>query len=218
MSETFPADTRYRQHDGGRRRLVVETSSSGELRDLAILRRDFMLAGSFLDFYLESEIEADAESPARIDALWIAAVIAYGRAFGTGQRHAGRVDMTNFDAESLRAHEYFVDLRNKYVAHAANGFETTTVFADLTDPAQEPPGIALLGEVHTSLSRLSRERAEALKRLCDHHMHDLTVRIDDLHRQVANELAELGQEAAYAMPDFSPPALDGTNPRSKRRS
>jgi len=175
-----------------------------------------MLAGSFLDFYLESEIEDDTESPSRIDALWIAAVTVYGRAFGTGQRHAGRVDTASFDAESVRAHSYFIDLRNKYIAHSVNGFETTTVFADLTDPTQEPAGVALVGELHTSLSRLSRERAETLKRLCDHHVLHLTARIDRLHRQTANELAELGQEAAYALPDFLPPTLDGTNPRSKR--
>ncbi|MFG3399121.1 hypothetical protein [Streptomyces parvus] len=217
MSEIPLADAHQRQDGAGRRRVVVETCSSSELVDLASLRRDFMWAGSFLDFYLESEIEDDTDSPSHIDALWIAAVTAYGRPFGTGQRHAGRVDMTSLDAESVRAHAYFIDLRNKYIAHAANGFETTTVFADLTDPAHEPAGIALLGELHTSLSRLSRERAETLKRLCDHHVLDLTARIDGLHRQVANELAELGQEAAYAMPDFSPPTLDGANPRSKRR-
>ncbi|QIK63610.1 hypothetical protein G7068_10705 [Leucobacter viscericola] len=217
MSEKSPTDTPYRQPEAGRRRVVVKTPSLNELRDLASLRRDFMLAASFLDFYLASEIEDDAESPSPTDALWIAAVTAYGRAFGTGQRHAGRVEMTSLDAESVRAHMYFIDLRNKYIAHSVNGFEATTVFADLTDPAQEQAGIELLGELHTRLSRLSRERAVTLKWLCDHHVSALAVRIDRLHRQVANELTELGQEAAYAMPDFSPPTLEGMNPRSKRR-
>jgi hypothetical protein len=201
----------------GMRRVVVDTPSAKEIRDLAGLRRDFGLTTAFLDFYIASDIEGDAASPSQIDALWIAAVTMYGRAFASGQRHVGHADTSTPNSIDIEEHKYFIDLRNKYIAHAVNGFEKSTVFADITDPAHSPPAIARIGESHISLSRLSRERAETLNRLCRHQIEELTRRINELHQEVARELLLLGQEAVYSMDHYVPATLDGSNPRSQRK-
>jgi hypothetical protein len=201
----------------GMRRVLVDTPSCKEIRDLASLRRDLLLASSFLDLYVSSDIEQDRSSPSPIDALWIAAVTMYGRAFATGQRQVGLAKIDSANSIELDNHNFFIDLRNKYIAHAANGFEVGAVFADLSDPAQPPLSIVRVGEAHTSLSRLSRERAETLGGLCQRQIAQLNARIDELHQVVVRELADLGADAAYSLEDFVPARIDGSNPRSRRR-
>lgn len=198
------------------RRVAVATPSAIELRDLASLRRDFSLADAFLGFYLDGDIEGDQRSPAAMDGLWISSVIMYGRAFASGKRHHAKVDTDDLSGDDVRAHKYFLDTRNKFIAHAVNGFETGVVFADLMDPLTTK-GIARIGEVHTSLSRLSREAATTLKRLCEHQVSCLTRRIDLLHQAIARELSTMGADAAYNLPDFTEPVIDSSDPRSKRR-
>ncbi|WP_313480268.1 hypothetical protein [Microbacterium sp.] len=217
MGSKYPlgADSDELALEEGMRRVEVRTQSTPELIDLASLRNDFRLALVFLDSYLGSAIESDGPPPTAIDALWMSAVYMYGRAFSNGQRHAGRANTDHLGPGAAEMHEYFLGVRNKYLAHAVNGFEKGTVFADLYDPARAA-GIARVGELHTSLVRLSREAAEALRQLCRTQVEALTRRIDILHRAVADELVELGASATYALADFVPPTLDGANPLSRR--
>ena len=74
-----------------------------------------------------------------------------------------------------------------------------------------------IGEVHTSVTRLSREMVERLSALCEHHVKTLTGRIEVLHQVIGQELLAMGEEAVYALPAFTPPVPDGSNPRSVRK-
>ncbi|WP_136036248.1 hypothetical protein [Microbacterium sp. K35] len=215
MASQYPAKPDALVLSAGMRRITVTTPSTVELRDLASLRRDFALAAAFLGFYLDGDLEGDQISPSAIDALWISSVTMYGRAFSSGKRHHARADTDGLDSNDVAAHGYFLDTRNKFIAHAVNGFETGAVFADLLDPLSAK-GIARIGEVHTSLSRLSREAATTLKRLCEHQVQRLTLRIDALHQVVARELLNMGADAVYDLPDFKEPVIDSSDPRSKR--
>ena len=197
------------------RRVIVHTASTSELKDFASLRGDFSAARAFLDTYLASDLEDSDPAAEPLDALWIAAVTMYGRAFSTGRRHAAHPQTNHMDSDDLGAHRYFLALRNKHIAHSVNGFEMGFVFADLQDPAVAP-GIARIGESHTRLMRLSRPAAENLRRLCEEQVKKLTLRINVLHRQVATELLELGQTAVYALPQFAPPIINDGNPLSPR--
>ena len=218
MESQYPlsADSGYLTLEPGEHRVVVSTPTAIELRDLASVRRDFELARKFLEFYLASDIEGDDTVPSPLDALWISAVTMYGRGFSTGRRHAARADTTQLTPTEVADHEYFVGLRNKYIAHAVNGFERTVVFADLSDRETFPAGIRRIGQLHTSLSRLARVPAEALNHLCVEQIASLTRRIDQLHQDIGHELVALGVDTVYALPEFKPPTLDGSDPRSRR--
>jgi hypothetical protein len=218
MGSQYPlnADSEHLLLEPGVLRVVVSTPAAVELRDLASLRRDFALAHSFLEFYLASDIEGDDAIPSPLDALWISAVTMYGRGFSTGRRNAARADATHLTPTEAADHEYFVDVRNKYIAHAVNGFEKSVVFADLSDRETSPAGIRQIGELHTSLSRLARVPAEKLNHLCEAQIASLTQRIDRLHRNVGQELAALDADAVYALPAFVPPTLNSSDPRSRR--
>lgn len=200
----------------GERRVVVSTPAATELRDLASLRRDFALAHAFLEFYLASDIEGDGSTPSPLDALWISAVTMYGRGFSTGRRHAAHARTEHLTEAETVDHKYFIDLRNKYIAHAVNGFEKTVVFADLSNRDISPAGIHQIGESHSSLFRLARTPAEELKHLCEQQIASVTRLIEQLHVDIGQELVALGIDTVYALPEFEPPTLDGSNPRSQR--
>ena len=216
-SNKYPldSDAEHLMLGPGMRRVAVSTASTPELIDLASLRYDFRAASTFMASYLANDLEHSGPELGDSDALWLAAVTLYGRAFANGKRHHGRPVSGHLSDEFQAAHEYFIETRNRFVAHSVNAFEIGAVFVDL-NPVDEAPGIAKIGEVHTSVTRLSRELAEHLRILCEQQVESLTRRIDVLHQNVGRELMELGQDAVYSLPAFVPPVPDGSDPRSAR--
>ncbi|MBD3942719.1 hypothetical protein IF188_13535 [Microbacterium sp. NEAU-LLC] len=193
----------------------METASTPELIDLASLRYDFSSAKVFAQSYLSQDFELLGPELGESDALWLAALTLYGRAFANGLRHRGRAYTDGLSTDMQEAHDYFIDTRNKFVAHSVNAFEIGTVFVDL-NPRDEAPGVSRIGEVHASVTRLSREMVERLSALCEHQVRTLTRRIEVLHQVIGQELLTMGEDAVYSLPAFTPPVPDGSNPRSAR--
>lgn len=79
--------------------------------------------------------------------LMFAAVIRYGRTYGPGVREAIPRSWIDALPEDLRrSHEYFKELRNKYLAHSVNQPEDCQVFVMLTPQFgenQEPTAITV---------------------------------------------------------------------------
>lgn len=68
------------------------------------------------------------------EALVSSAVIKYGRCFTDGVRmRLGIADLVQLDADAVSTHEYFIELRHKFVAHSVNAFEETYVTAAARD-------------------------------------------------------------------------------------
>lgn len=191
----------------GYRVVSVETASSQKLRDLASYRRDLELAKYFVDAYMAADFDMEATARVPEDAFWMAAITLYGRAFGSGVRLADRPSHDVLTKDQRTAHQYFVDLRNKYVAHSVNDFEQTMVIAYLTNSAFAAPAIARVGQQFIHVPHLDQEESHALAELCTVHIRDLSRRIKKLHRAVADELAEQGLDAVYAQPDLALPSL-----------
>lgn len=69
-----------------------------------------------------------------IDWLFSAALVRYFRCFSHGARLGlRRADIEGLEPEALGAHDYFKDLRDKYIAHSVNPFERTVVTAIVVD-------------------------------------------------------------------------------------
>jgi hypothetical protein len=99
------------------------------------------------------------------EGLMTAAVVRYGRCFTEGVRLSLKLeDLMGLDEESLNAHDYFLALRHKFIAHAVNAFEETHVTASAreTDGKLEP-----ITSVHPGSSRilLTAETAQSLASL-----------------------------------------------------
>src|SRR5664279_6593579 len=114
MSNNYPlkADSEHLRLRPGMRRVAVSTASTPALIDLASLRYDFRAARTFMAYYLANDLEHSRPELGDSNALWLAAVTLYGRAFANGVRHHGRPDSGHLNAELQAAHEYFIDTRN----------------------------------------------------------------------------------------------------------
>lgn len=180
---------------------VVQVTNGGaraaELADLASLRRDLEMAHQFISTFAGlASREVEPDSPHQ--ALWIAAVTMYGRAFSTtGLRHAARASADIYDAEERAAHDYLIAMRHKYIAHSVNAFEQAAVFAIISGETAEDLLVEGVGTQHASFARLSRARAIQIAALCEAQMADVDSRLADAQAAVAGELAEHG--AAYIL-------------------
>ena len=186
----------------GYRAVEVNTDSTAELKDLVSLRRDLELAAIYARSFSEQISGTDGESSPRDPAhgLWFAALICYGRCFGTGVRHIGKVSVAELNSDESEEHKYLLTLRDKHIAHAVNGYEDTVVFAVVTDSAFKTPEVTRIGQVHTELVDNPGSRAAELQDLCSKHIEQLNDRIRSLHLQIAKEVYEMGRETVYALP------------------
>jgi hypothetical protein len=97
--------------------------------------------------------EADRD-PVVPQALWAAALVAYGRCFGKGKRFGlsdNDVASLPLQGEVMKYHKWLLEERSKHTAHAANPFETARVGAALSPPGKpnrRVEGIAILAISH----------------------------------------------------------------------
>lgn len=201
----------------GYRVVTVDTASAPELRDLASLRRDLELAKVYSDAFA-AQVATGSIQTSRDPALglWNAAVVAYGRVFNGGVRHNARVLTETLNEAETQSHEYLLDLRNKHVAHAVNGYEDTIVIAYLTDSSFQSPSVTRTGQVHVERLFLAGNAPGELSELCRKHIGLLNNRIRKLHFHVAHELSEMSLAAIYALPDVAIPSGADVK-RSRRR-
>jgi hypothetical protein len=87
-------------------------------------------------------------------ALWSAALVAYGRCFGKGKRLGLTVEDVRalpLEGEVLKYHKWVIEERNRLTMHPANPFEATKIGAALSPPGQAArrvEGIAILATSH----------------------------------------------------------------------
>lgn len=201
--------------DASERVVKVDTASCAHLRDLASLQVDFALALRFLETYLRTE-DSNRSVESSDEALWIAAMTMYGRAFANGRRHHAQPRLEILSAAQLEAHEYVTDARNKFVAHAVNAFDQATVFAILAGDTRATVGIRGVGVQQTNLRTLSSRGAQDLADLCRVHIADIEVRMEVARSTVADELRQLGPEKALRLPPLPDVAIDQTRVRGAR--
>ncbi|TPG23801.1 hypothetical protein EAH80_31005, partial [Mycobacterium hodleri] len=72
----------------GYRVVEVDTESCAEIRDLVSYRRDLELARFYMAAFVDSEAERSGPERTPDDALMVAALTLYGRAFANGVRRA----------------------------------------------------------------------------------------------------------------------------------
>jgi len=86
------------------------------------------------------------------EAMSVAAVIAYARCFNQGVRHPLPKDLFILAPEHLKiAHDYFIALRSKHIAHSVNDFEENTPVAQIGEHFRSG---AEIEHIHVSQSRI----------------------------------------------------------------
>lgn len=101
--------------------------------------------------YLEDNEEFSKLNFLVWEAISAAAVIRYARCFSTGVRHPLPHDLfAPADARIREAHEYFIEVRSKHVAHSVNDLEENEVVIQIGSHFQSS---AEIEHIHTSHSR-----------------------------------------------------------------
>ena len=201
----------------GYRVVAVDTESCDRVRDLSSLRRDLELAKLFAETYMD---RASSRAPGERfadDALWMSALVMYGRAFGSSVRTSERLSDDWLNAGERAVHGFLLDLRNKFVAHAVNNFEHAVVIAYLPNSAFESRNVARIGQMHAELVAPSEEHLRGIIDLCSRYIVHINRRLRAALGDVSAELEILGLDEVYALPDLAPPKFDDARVAKRRK-
>lgn len=143
----------------------LKSENARQLADHAAILQDFKFCIACCDRAIESQRD-DNKDVVLIRALWTAALVAYARCFASGVRYGLTPDLfDHFEGEPREAHEYYLELRNKHIAHSVNPFEQIVIGAILSPPDAEirnVEGIATLTGANLSDSIQSIEQLRTL--------------------------------------------------------
>jgi hypothetical protein len=147
----------------------------------------------------------DSTDEAIQDALWKAALVTYARCFQTGVRKSERPNLELLEAmgDARKAHDYFIAIRSKYVAHSVNALETNITYAVLTNDPGQIIAARGPGAFHISSNPLNEEGTKALRTLAVALLQQAESRNARLVEATAEELRSMTQEELAALPTIS---------------
>jgi hypothetical protein len=136
--------------------------------------------------------------PVVLRALWNSALIAYARCFSSGKRRSDlRPDIFLPVDGALAVHEYFINMRNKHVAHSVNPFEQLAVDIQLVpegDGPKEIQGVGISSMVHVGPGSGD---AQNFLNLIDIAIPDLEHRQEELREAVLQKARSLPINELY---------------------
>lgn len=201
----------------GYRVVAVDTESCAKVRDLTSLRRDLEIAKLFAEAYAARASSRPVGERYADDALWMSALVLYGRAFGSSVRTSERLSDDWLSDGERDTHRFLLDVRDKFIAHAVNNFEHAVVIAYLTNSAFEPRQVSRLGQMHAEIVPLSEDQLVGMIGLCKRYTAHINRRRRAALGEVSRELDALGLDVVYKMPDLVPPEIDVTRVAKRRK-
>jgi len=156
-------------------------------------------------------------------SLWNAALIAYARSFATGVR-ATRLSTAMFDAfaerasDALKAHEYFLDQRNKHTAHSVNRLEDVRIILMVGDGVNITKGVHGGGPFHIQQAHEQPGNVQTLANLAMVLAQLVEAQISQKSQQVLSEARALNDSQLASLPDMAIPLPVNLNEVGKRRA
>lgn len=143
-----------------------EHPEAQRLADLNGVSFDLALVSDLCDEFEEIDYLSSTHHLAIAQAIFMAAVVAYGRTFGSAVRSGVKREQLELLPDALQhRHQYFKDIRDKFIAHSVNAFEENCVKLYLVPPERGAPGVAFIGLGHSRVATLSHEDMAHLKEL-----------------------------------------------------
>lgn len=103
-------------------------------------------------------LKADSKNVILIESLWTTALIKYARCFNSGKRFG--LDESIFDGfqgNPRGVHRFYINLRNKHIAHSVNPFEQVQVGLVLSSEDDEEKKIIGVATFSTKLITLQHD-------------------------------------------------------------
>ena len=150
-----------------------EHQEAQRLADLNGVEYDLELVSSLGKQFLENDHFASSSNLLLAQAFFMSAVVTYGRTFGSSVRTGvTRAQIEELPENLQILHQYFKDVRDKFVAHSVNAFEENCVKLYLTPEERGGPGVASIGLGHARIATLSHQDMA--------HLLELVTAVSDL--------------------------------------
>ena len=186
------------------------------LADLSGQANDLQAAADMCDLAL-AEFSKGSLVVGFLEALTNAAVVRYSRCFASGVRTSLPNSVLEGLSESLKTdHDFFITLRNKYIAHSVNVFEETRIVAYLVPEESGPRGVASIGIQHDRLASLAVEDFNRLKALSLELHRQISIIIEEEKQKVLDAARRLPVDGLYSQVD-PPKKVAGDSDVTKRR-
>ena len=105
----------------------VDFPDAQKLADLATIIQDLRAIMQTCS-RLKGLLDENSKDSILIESLWVSALIKYARCFASGKRFGLSKDIyQKLQGEPIKAHQFYIDLRNKHIAHSVNPFEQMEV-------------------------------------------------------------------------------------------
>ncbi len=105
----------------------VDFPHAQKLADLAAIIQDLRAIMQTCSRF-KGLLDENSKDSILIESLWVSALIKYARCFASGKRFGLSKDIyQKLQGEPIKAHQFYIDLRNKHIAHSVNPFEQMEV-------------------------------------------------------------------------------------------
>lgn len=143
-----------------------EHPEAQRLADLNGVSYDLELVSSICERYLQTDYTASSDDLLVAQSLFVSAVVTYGRTLGSGVRSGVTREQIDQLSEPLQLrHQYFKDIRDKFVAHSVNAFEENCVKLYLTPAERGERSVSSIGLGHSRVATLSHKDLAELQEL-----------------------------------------------------
>lgn len=152
-----------------------------------------------------------------IEALWIAALVRYGRQLATGVREGLPVEVIkSLTPKQQERHEYFMGLRNGWIAHSISYHEDNRVQLRLNPPSRgkRVTGVEV---VHSKTIALGLAQANELVGLIDAILEAVHPIVEAERSKVLELARSLPVEDLYANIQHPAPVPPIPNPKKGRK-
>jgi hypothetical protein len=187
---------------------------SRQLADCVLHRDDLSFSRECVDLLRN----ADVNIPVVRESLWHSAIIHYCKCFDQSGRIRAVISASRYlPAGNARAgHQFFIDLRNKHLAHDENSYVQASTGAVI---APENKGCKVEKVICSSITSvtLNDENLGILDRLIIEALKWIESRFDQLCEQITEQLEGLPYEILLAQPDMTPYRAPTANDVSIRR-
>ncbi|MDD2335574.1 MAG: hypothetical protein PHD01_03255 [Geobacteraceae bacterium] len=197
--------------------VVFSVKEAQLLADLTGVEVDLRATEEICDLILQNMAKEPMEL-LLVESLCAAALIRYGRSFGSGVRHTIPDEVVKgLPSESQKNHEFFKNLRDKWIAHSVNAFEENLVHAYLTPEERGPRSISSISVQHSRIVTLRGNNIAALKTLAVEMRKQVEILIDQEKKKVLEYARSLPVDNFYSQVD--PPAkAPGGDPKKRRKN
>lgn len=162
----------------------VDFEKANQLAEISAIIQDFR---SIMEICtrLKSLLSQKSDDHMLLESLWSTVLIKYARCFSSGKRFSLTFEIfKGLNGDPIEAHEYYISMRNKHIAHSVNPFEQIEIGFILSSPREKDKvikGVIPMSMKHISSSeegvhQLGMLSNIAQKKLCK-QAEDLTEKV-----------------------------------------